>query len=102
MSVELVAELDTAAGRLLLYLDWWAQLTATSLRLVTPVVHGRGMSVELVAELDTSASRLLLYLDWWAQLTATSLRLVTPVVHPLASTAPLGAACRNSQPLVLG
>ncbi len=35
MSVELVAELDTAAGRLLLYLDWWAQLTATRLRLVT-------------------------------------------------------------------
>jgi hypothetical protein len=42
MSVELVAELDTAADRLLLYLDWWAQLTATRLRLVTPSVHGRG------------------------------------------------------------
>jgi len=53
----------------------------------------RGMSIELVAELDNAAGRLLLYLDWWAQLTATSLRLVTPVVHPLASTAPLGAAC---------
>ncbi len=44
MSIELVAELDTAAGRLLLYLDWWAQLTATRLRLVTV-----GHSHELVA-----------------------------------------------------
>jgi hypothetical protein len=77
MSIELLAELDTSAGRLLLYLDWWAQLTATRLRLVTPFVHGRGLSVELVAELDTSAGRLLLHLDWWAQLTATSLRLHT-------------------------
>jgi hypothetical protein len=57
MSVVLVAELDTAAARLLLYLDWWVQLTATRLRLVTPM-YELGMSVELVAELDTSAGRL--------------------------------------------
>jgi hypothetical protein len=55
LSVELVAELDTAAGWLLLYLDWWAQLTATRLRLVTPIAHELGMSVDFVAELDTSA-----------------------------------------------
>jgi hypothetical protein len=53
MSVELVAELDTAAGRLLLSLDWWAQLTATRLRLVTRISHQREMIVNLVAELDT-------------------------------------------------